>query len=149
MEATTPGLMWTNGPNEAFVGSTPPPTAMVAVPAGLHAQQTSGSGGGGAAALVLPNISLRNASTSQFAQWNVTFNNIVGVSNLTQVVAEGEPPTRDSIYRLDQSFSKDDVDALYAEALREYQAVDGGEVRAQKACCPCAVVAAVAEANDA
>ena len=94
---------------------------MVAVPGGYQAHQILGSGDGGAAALVLPNISLKNASTAQFAQWNITLNNLVGVHNLTQVVADGKPPSRESIYGLDQTLDKDEVDALYAEALREYQ----------------------------
>ena len=45
----------------------------------------------------------------------------MGVHNLTQVVADDKPPSRESIYGLDQTLDKDEVDALYAEALREYQ----------------------------
>ena len=95
------------------------PTRMVAVPGGIAAHQVSGSGG--AAALTLPAVSLRKATTAQFVQWNVAFNNIVGMHNLTEVVAEGGPPTRKAILGLDNTFSSKEVDERYDEALREYQ----------------------------
>ncbi|MAT60716.1 MAG: hypothetical protein CMH41_03515, partial [Micrococcales bacterium] len=99
------------------------PTAaarMVAVPGGLT-HTVSGLGSGGAGALVLPSISLRNASTTQFVHWNVAFNNVVGMNNLTQLVAEGQPPTRAAINGLNTNLSSQAVDERYEEALREYQ----------------------------
>ena len=62
---------------------------------------------------MLPNISLRNASTTQFAQWNVAFNNVVGMHNLTEVVAEEGPPTRAAIFGLNNGLSSEDVDERY------------------------------------
>ena len=41
--------------------------------------------------------------------------------NLTEVVAEGGPPTREAIAGLDGTLSDESVGERYAEALREYQ----------------------------
>ena len=95
------------------------PSRMVAVPGGIATHQFSGNGG--AAALTLPAVSLRKATTAEFVQWNVAFNNITGMHNLTEVVAEGGPPTREAIAGLDGTLSNEAVGERYAEALREYQ----------------------------
>ena len=118
MEMSTPGATRATSSMQTLQSGTVP-TRMVAVPGGIAAHQVSGSGG--AAALTLPAVSLRKATTAQFVQWNVAFNNIVGMHNLTEVVAEGGPPTRKAILGLDNTFSSKEVDERYDEALREYQ----------------------------
>ena len=72
-------------------------TPMVAVPSGFPNHHGSGHGGGGAAALTMPQISLRKASTMEYVQWNIAFDNVIAMRNLTQVVADNGPPSRDAI----------------------------------------------------
>ena len=95
------------------------PSRMVAVPGGTLPHQVSGSGG--AAALTLPTISLRKATAKQFVQWNVTFNNLIGWYNLTQVVEEGGPPSRGAIYGLYKDLHQEELEEKYTDALRQYQ----------------------------
>ena len=121
MEMSTPGEVVRATSTIHEQQSSTPAARMVAVQGGYPHHPVSGSGSGGAGALVLPNISLRNASTTQFVHWNVAFNNVVGMYNLTQVVADGQPPSRLAIYGLDKSLSSEAVDDRYEEALREYQ----------------------------
>ena len=118
MEQGTPGRARTTSPGEAGAA---PTTAMVAVPTGPVAQQVPGLGVGGAAALSLPTISLRNASTMQYVKWNVAFDNVVALNNLTQVVADGEPPKRGEVKALYPDLSREKIDERYDEALRQYQ----------------------------
>ena len=120
MEQFTPGKLVTTSPSQLLHGNASTPSAMVAVPSGLSTTHQV-PGGGGAAALTLPVVSLRKATTKQIVQWNVAFNNIVGVHGLTQVVNDGGPPSRAAVYKLDSDLSASEVDERYADALREYQ----------------------------
>ena len=99
----------------------PPATAMVAVPAGYQAHQIPGHGCGNGSTLSLPYISLRKATTMQFMQWNIALENVVAMSGLTQVVADGKPPTRDAIAGLYSGLSMEEIDERFYDALRQYQ----------------------------
>ena len=118
MEQETPGGGRTTSSTQ-ILQSGQLPTRMVAVPNGFPTHQISGSGG--AAALTLPAVSLRKATTAQFVQWNVAFNNVIGMYNLTEVVADGGPPSREAILGLNKMLKPIEVDELYADALRQYQ----------------------------
>ena len=120
MELSTPGVVGLTSPTPSVQGNALPSSVMVAVQGGLSTTQQI-PGGGGAAALTLPTVSLRKATTKQFVQWNVAFNNIIGMYGLTQVVNDGGPPSREALYGLDPNLSSAEVEVRYAEALRQYQ----------------------------
>ena len=120
MEMSTPGSVRATSSRYAVESASLTPAHMVAVPGG-YSHQVSGTASSGAAALTLPTVSLRKATTKQFVQWNIAFNNITGVYGLTQVVNDGGPPQRSAIAGLNSSLSTTEVDERYGEALRQYQ----------------------------
>ena len=120
MEQSTAGVVALTSSNASAQSNALPTSHIVAVPSGLStAHQVPGAGG--AAALTLPIVSLRKATTKQFVQWNVAFNNIIGMNGLTQVVNDGGPPSREALYGLDPNLSSAEIEVRYAEALRQYQ----------------------------
>ena len=112
MEMSTPGSVRATSSRYAVEDSPLTPAHMVAVPGG-YSHQVSGTASSGAAALTLPTVSLRKATTKQFVQWNIAFNNITGVYGLTQVVNDGGPPQRSAIAGLNSSLSTTEVDERY------------------------------------
>ena len=117
---STPGAVRATSSSTAVESSPLLPARMVAVPGG-YSHQVPGTASGGAAALTLPTVSLRKATTKQFVQWNVAFNNITGLYGLTQVVNDGGPPLRSAISGLDSSLNEAEVNERYGDALRQYQ----------------------------
>mgnify|MGYP006141921991 FL=1 len=97
--AASPGGEW----RQSF-GQSPnsgAPTAMVASSNGLSKAHTVPVAGANAvSALVLPHVPARTASAMEFTKWQAALANVLIMQNLSQVVEDGKPPTRDAVAEL-------------------------------------------------
>ena len=102
-------------------GNAPTPSHMVAVQGGALASTGSGIGGGAVAAVSLPKVSLRNATTMEVAKWQIALDNVLILYGLDAVAKDGEPPSRLAVHKAFPDLSTDEVDERFVQAMRQYQ----------------------------